>query len=132
MFGVPCPHARSASFPAVDYSADLFFRYFPGLVTLARRLAPADPLVDKIQAVISDWPLSSVGMEGVAPAPVDSFIMHPGLRQLYADRILASGASDRITHPLLAQTILVSIGAHIELSPDLAKIAQEIAASAAK
>lgn len=128
-FHVSPPKPRTSGRPEVDYSADLFLRYLPNLAKFVKLLSAEDPLLKKIRGIAEAWPLSSVGMQdfSLTPAPVDSFVAHAGLRQLYVDRIFATGDLGRINHPAIAATILASLGAHPELSPEIAKAAREIA-----
>ncbi len=109
-----CPQARS---PAVHYSADLVLRYLPDLLAAARRLAAGDPLTDALIRLAQEWPLSSVGVPGLAPeglAEIDTFIGHPGLRQLYADRILQHDDTARAGHPAVRAAVAASLGQHAE------------------
>lgn len=128
----PCP--RAPGHPEVDYSADLFLSYLPGLAKFAKRLAADDPLLEKIRAIGTEWPLSSVGMEDIeaSPGSVETFINHAGLRQLYVDRIFAAEETARVNHPLVAETVLASLGAHPELSPAIADAARKIAGNGAE
>src|SRR5438105_3892511 len=48
------------------YSVDLFLRFLPDVERLARGLGQDDPLVGRLRAIAGQWPLSSVGMSGVA------------------------------------------------------------------
>ncbi len=86
---IRCPSERSAS---VDYSADLFLRYLPNVHAIAKRAAGDDPLVALIEQFAAEWPLSSIGIDGIEPGPVDSFVQDFSLRQLYVDRIIAHNA----------------------------------------
>jgi hypothetical protein len=126
LFETGCPKPRSAGQPGIDYSADLFLRYLPQLVDFVKRLAPGDPLVEKLREVAASWPLSSVGMDGLVPATIGTFVGHPGLRQLYVDRIMATGDTGRVNDPAVAETILASLGAHPELSSEMAKCAERL------
>lgn len=118
VFSVSCPKPRS---PEVDYSADLFLRYLPDLVKVVERLAADDPLLAHLRQLGADWPLSSVGVKGLSLAPIDPFIDHPGLRQLYVDRILATGDTSRLPDGRVALAVRSALGAYPELSPRVAK-----------
>jgi hypothetical protein len=122
VFAVRCPAEPS---PRTDYSADLFFRYLPGVADFIERLSPGDPLLARVASLAAEWPLSTPGMKlaGAATAErVEAFIGHAGLRRLYADRVLAAGDASRLgEHPKLAEALREAIGAHPELAPDLAE-----------
>jgi hypothetical protein len=114
---VPCPEPRG---PSVDYSVDLVFRFLPGLVAMARRVEQGDPLVAVLLTLAQRWPLSSVGIDGVGAVEPEPFLGHPGLCQLYADRILATGDTSRLNHPAVREALQVSLGAFPELAPPIA------------
>lgn len=107
--GRPCPRPKS---PSAHYSADLFFRYLPGLFVIVQRLAAEDPLLASIRRLAADWPLSSFGIDSIPNPDIDSFIDHPGMRQTYVDRILAHRAIDRLTDPRLIEAARAAIGDH--------------------
>jgi hypothetical protein len=113
---VPCPEPRN---PGSDYSVDLIFRYLPDVIALARQICPGDPLLTGLLQLASQWPLSSVGVAGVDGVIVDSFIEDASLRQLYADRILATGDFARANDDRVAQSIQESLGGYHELCPEL-------------
>lgn len=118
VFSQTCPKLRS---PEVDYSADLFLRYLPDLVNLVERLAADDPLAAHLRQLGADWPLSSVGIKGLSIASIGSFIDHPGLRQLYVDRILATCDTSRLSDTQVAEAVRSALGAYPELSTTVAK-----------
>jgi hypothetical protein len=112
----PCPHTPS---PAVDYSVDLVFRFLPDLLTLTRRVSHNDPLVAELLALGQAWPLSSVGMEGIGAVEVAHLLTHPGLRQLYVDRILLTGDVSRLNDAAVRAAAKAALGAYPELAPAL-------------
>ncbi len=112
------PVARS---PAVDWSVDVVLRQLPEVFRLARHLSPNDPLVKELQALAAVWPLSSVGITGLENLDLDSFIGHPALRQLYADRILAAEDVSRLGAPRCDAVLREALGAYHELSPTIAR-----------
>lgn len=114
----PCPEARSAS---ADWSADLLLRYLPGTYQLARHLSPSDPLLRELRFLAVSWPLSSVGIPGLGALDLTPFWDHPGLRQLYLDRILLTGDTSRLGDPQVDEGLRVLLGAHPELSPQIAR-----------
>jgi hypothetical protein len=120
-FSVPCPAAPSS---AADYSADLFLRHLPALWKFTERLSPGDPLLAEIVRFSSGWPLSSVGMKLVAPPDagrVAIFAENPGLRRVYADRIIALEDVSRLAVPAVDRAVRDALGAHPDLSPVIAR-----------
>lgn len=113
----PCPAAAS---PAVCYGVDLAFRFLPDLLRLARSLSDADPLLEVLQCWAAEWPLSSVGISGVTPGPIDDFFHDPALRMLYLDRIIRCGDAGRLDDPRVAAAAAAVLGAHPELAPRIA------------
>lgn len=114
----PCPVPRS---PSVDYSADLFFHHLPELLKIATRLAPDDPLVTHIQRIGGEWPLSSPGMflekwHGLRP-----ILQSPALLLAYADRILETEDLSRLDEPVVRRAVEDALGAHVTLSPKVAR-----------
>ena len=117
MLREPCPAQASA---AADYSVDLLFRFLPDLVALARRVSRGDPLVEELLALARAWPLSSVGIEGVGAVDPARLLAHPGLRQLYVDRILATGDAARLNDDTVRTAVKTALGAFPELAPGIA------------
>jgi hypothetical protein len=109
-----CPEPHS---PSADYSVDLVFQYLPDVMAIAKRLSSADPLVRELLVLARAWPLSSVGVENIEKVSIDSFIDHPGLRQLYVDRILARSDMKRMGDSRVNLAIKEALGAFPELSP---------------
>ena len=114
----PCPAAESAS---RHYSADVMLVFLPDLIRQATRAAADDPLVARLRLLAAQWPLSSVGVEKTEPQHVDELAAHPGLLQLYVDRILAKKDWPRLGHPAVRTAALSSLGAHAHQWPEAAK-----------
>jgi hypothetical protein len=112
-----CPVVRS---PAVAYSVDLTFRFLPDLIGMTRNVASGDPLLQSLLQLARDWPLSSVGVEGVESVDTSHFINNACLRQLYVDRVLERKDFTRLGSPEVNQAIQQALGAHEELSPVIA------------
>lgn len=113
----PCPNGEAAS---LHYSVDLAFRFLPDFAVLAHGAASDDPLLALLRDFGRGWPLSSVGMKGLAgdsvhPLRMAEVLNHPGLRQLYVDRVLAKEDLERAREPQTNQAIRAAIGAHPEL-----------------
>ena len=117
-FKQACPQAHS---PKTDYSVDLVFRYLPDLVGMTRALATGDPLLQELLKLGKDWPLSSVGISGIENVDLKSFIDHPALRQLYADRIIARADTSRLGDPQLDFAVKEALGDYPDLSAPIAK-----------
>ncbi len=108
--------------PGTAWSVDLTFRHLPDVLRLARGLAEGDPLVECLRSLARDWPLSSVGVPGLAPVEAAPFIDHPGLRRLYADRILARRDASRLDDPRAAAAVREAVGAFPALAGSLATV----------
>ncbi|MEZ0388725.1 MAG: hypothetical protein ACAI34_16755 [Verrucomicrobium sp.] len=114
----PVPHS-----PSVDYSVDLFLQYLPEIHQIASRLASEDPLVRQLVQLGSGWPLSSVGIPLPQPATLNlkPLFRSPALVSLYADRILQTGDTSRLTVPEVTEAVTEALGAFPELSPKVAQ-----------
>ena len=115
---VPCPEPRS---PSTDWSADLTLRHLPRLFQLARHLSNADPLVQRIREIAAAWPLSSVSVPGLEHLQLDSFVGHPVLRRLYADRIVEHGDASRLGDERVDNMLRADLGVHRDLAPSIAE-----------
>jgi hypothetical protein len=104
---------------ADHYSADLTFRFLPDVWRLAKEAAEGDPLVTTIRQLAARWPLSSVGIPGLAAPAIDGIAEHPSLRTLYVDRIIERRDQSRLSNPRIREAFLTAIGAHRELAPQL-------------
>ena len=124
------PEFAGPATPAAHYSADLLLRHLPDLLTLARALAPADALVQRLLRTLADWPLSAVGapLAAADPAPV---LAHPGLRRQYADRVIGARDLVRARQPGAAEVVAEALGQFAaELWPEFTQLAPPAAAAA--
>jgi MoxR-vWA-beta-propeller ternary system protein len=112
-----CPKERG---PETDWSVDLTLRHLPKLFLLARHLSNADPLLGQMKAIGGSWPLSSVGMSGLESFSLESFILDPGLRRLYCDRIIAAADLTRLGDSRVDDVLRADVGIHRELAPAFA------------
>jgi hypothetical protein len=112
-----CPEPRG---PETDWSVDLTLHHLPNLFRLARHLSNADPLLEQMRKLATDWPLSSVGIAGLENLQIASFVGHPALGRLYADRIISAGDTSRLGEPRLDDLLRADLGIHHELAPGIA------------
>ena len=124
-FSEPCPEPPNAA--ATVYSADLVFRFLPDLVKLAQRIERGDPLVLELTKLARDWPLSSAGIADVGEVDATPLLAHPSLRQLYVDRILATGDVARLKDPAVRQAAQSSLGIFPALAPTIAAALEKTA-----
>lgn len=101
--------------PETMYSADLTLRYLPDLLKLAKGLAPDDVLVTSLKHTLSQWPFSSVGLEGMEESNPDVVLENPSLAYAYIDRIIKSKDLKRAGNEQLAGLIREVLGAHTQL-----------------
>jgi len=114
---VTCPEPRG---PETDWSADLVLHHLPVLFQFARHLSNADPLLQQMKQIAAVWPLSSVGIVGLGNLPLNSFVGHPVLARLYADRIIAAADTSRLGDPRIDDLLRADLGIHRELAPVIA------------
>lgn len=111
----------------VHYSVDFTFRFLPDIEKSVRVASAKDPLLDILREWAMAWPLSSVGIPDLDAISIDGFASHPGLMQLYVDRVLTARDKSRSTNPMIQQQILASVGVHRSLATgfDLGEIQQD-------
>jgi hypothetical protein len=112
----PCPPGP----PAVrHWSVDLTFVFLPDLMLLARSASESDPLLVHLRQWAADWPLSSIGVKGICPRNVAEIAAHPGLLQLYVDRMLAKKDWSRLESEPVKEAVRQSLGVHVSQWPEL-------------
>lgn len=86
-----CLTLSAPRYPAQHLSGDLLLRFLPQLQRRARAIAPDDPLTTNLTRVLREWPLAGV-LSDIADAPLTGldFGGHPGLRLLYAERLVGN------------------------------------------
>jgi hypothetical protein len=99
--------------PSVIYSADLIFRYLPVLTQLAKGLAPADKLVEKLKKIAIQFPFSSVGMDLDNEMNDSAIFLHPSLKYAYFDRILRHKDKSRVVNATVKNHIYEVTGEHL-------------------
>ncbi|MFO0956139.1 MAG: hypothetical protein U0800_01590 [Isosphaeraceae bacterium] len=79
-----------AALPSDHFSADLTFRYLPGVYRRARAIDLRDPLAEIVAGLLRDWPLSGVlaGLDDGPTRPPD-FGDQAGIAMMYAERFAA-------------------------------------------
>lgn len=103
------------------WSADLTLRFLPDLLRNASVASEQDPLVTHLKSLAIQWPLSSVGIEGVVPQHVEELAASPSLLHFYVDRILARKDFHRLQYPAAREAARRAIGIHTELWTELTK-----------
>ena len=107
----------SADPPSLHYSVDLTFRFLPDVIKQAQTASGQDPLVEHLLQLARQWPLSSVGVAGVADVNVDAVVGHPCLLRMYADRIIATRDWTRLIAPRVREAVQCAVGLFPELAP---------------
>lgn len=110
----PPPETLTA---AAQFSADLTLRHLPALHRIALALAPGDPLLAALRALAAACPLSSPGFspDENFPPSADPLAWarlqeHPGLRQLFLDRVAAHADRAWMEIPDIAAAIAHALG----------------------
>jgi hypothetical protein len=119
----PCPSTGSSH--SVCYSVDLAFSYLIDVISLARGIAPGDPLVHGLLSLARAWPLSSVGVRDVDPIDISDFVENASLMQLYVDRIIQHKDISRLDHPRVAEEVRRSLGMYGSLVREVAAALEE-------
>ena len=111
-----CPEPAN---PATHYSVDLTLRYLPDLLGLARRVSERDALVEQLLELGADWPLSSIGIDGIAVHDPGPILDDPCLLRMYADRMIQKRDLSRLNDERVREAARRAIGAFPELAPDV-------------
>ena len=119
--------AAVPAFPnaAAQFSADLALQHLPALFRMAQALAPGDPLLAALRQLAAHVPLSAVGLPpeensppSADPAAWAALQEHPGLHQLFLDRIVLRQAREWLVFPNVSTALQDSLGACVrELAP---------------
>jgi hypothetical protein len=111
--------------PSVDraYSVDLLMRYLPDVSRMAKGVGESDPLVKHLQQAGARWPLSSVGMAGIAcdTGELDLILKNACLRQLYVDRIIQRTDISLLGPAAVRDAVTSALGVHPSLAPEIAR-----------
>ncbi|MGN7819396.1 hypothetical protein ACTJJB_04655 [Chitinophaga sp. 22536] len=109
------PKHPGAAGPEAVYSADLCLRYLPDLLSMARDLTPADPLVQRLTETAAQWPFSSTGMNIFPVTPLTAITGHPSLLLAYTDRVIASKDTGRCSNPTVMTAVKAALGNYADL-----------------
>lgn len=101
--------------PAAVFSADLCLRYWPDLHRMARARSEDDILVVCMRSMAERFPFSAAGLR-VRADPGHVVMRHPGLRQMYAERLMAQADTAGLAAPGLRDFILSKLGLHPDVS----------------
>lgn len=110
---------------AAAFSVDLAFQHLPEIYRLAKAASVNDPLVAKLETLAVQWPLSAVGVAGIACDLPEYLANHSGMRQYFTDRIIARGDYDRLNHPALIRCARQALGAYPDLDLQLHQYLQD-------
>ena len=111
--------------PDQHYSVDLVLRFLPQVSERASRISDTDPLLEILKTIGTDWPLSSVGMPGLAITTLPIGIQHPSLWRLYVDRVISRKDKSRLNIASVSDAVAAAIGPFSSLAPELAGILQQ-------
>lgn len=111
--------------PEQHYSVDLVLRFLPQVSERASRISETDPLLEILKTIGTDWPLSSVGMPGLAITTLPIGIQHPSLWRLYVDRVISRKDKSRLNIASVSDAVAAAIGPFSSLAPELAGILQQ-------
>ncbi|MEM7391888.1 MAG: hypothetical protein AAF492_06020 [Verrucomicrobiota bacterium] len=122
---LPCPREPD---PASSYSADLSFRFLPGLIALTSQLARKDPLVERLLEFARSWPLSSVGTRdlGKEEFELGPIMSDPCLKQVYLDRIYETRDRSRLHQPEVCDLMKRNFGGTLERYPEWMDVMAEV------
>ncbi|MBM4077860.1 MAG: hypothetical protein FJ267_19700 [Planctomycetes bacterium] len=98
------------------YSVDLVFRFLPDLVRIVKGMNSSDPLLERLKEWGRQWPLSSVSIPDLLVTEIEPILADRCLSQLYADRIIESGSTDRLNDPRVREMIRGQFGAYLEMN----------------
>lgn len=114
----PCSAPRR---PETEWSVDLTMCHLPALFRLARHLSNGDPLVEEIRRLGAEWPLSSVGIDGLNTIRAGACLDHPALLRLYADRVIAAADVSRLGDDRLDRRLQADLAMHHDLAPAISR-----------
>lgn len=108
------PYDGTAS-PAAIYSADLCLLQLPNLLSLAKALAPDDPLVLHLKETLKLWPFSAAEIDLLQEAGIAPVLKDPCLQRVYIDRIIDSGNIKKASREPIQTLVRETLGDHASL-----------------
>lgn len=109
------PAYEGAQTPEVIYSVDLSFRHLQSLLSLAKGLAPEDPLVLHLRETLRTWPYSSAAMDLEDEPDVTVIFSDASLKHAYVDRIIESGQVKKAGIEPIQSQVKEALGDHAAL-----------------
>ena len=101
--------------PEVVFSADLCLKYLADTIHLAKGLAPADYLVEKLYTTARHWPFSSAAMQLENVVNEEILFKDPSLKLAYLDKIILAKNKTRFGNKFVSNGILEVLGNHSTL-----------------
>ena len=99
--------------PAAALSADLTLRFLPEILRHLHLIAPDDPLIPLLAAFAPRWPYSFLLQTEIQELADMQWLMDDScLRQLFADRVIATQNHVLARHPSVQPLVLASLGLH--------------------
>lgn len=105
---------RLLTTPESHFSADLCLHHLPALREIVLKIADGDPLLELIDDLALQAPLSSVSLPLESIPDLAVLNQHPGLAQLHAERVVSRSDSNRATDPSVSDLIHTMVGKHGE------------------
>lgn len=97
--------SRPLATPEAHFSADLCLHHLPALREIVLKIADGDPLLQLIDRLALQVPLSSVGLPLESIPDLSIINQHPGLTQLHAERVVNLSDSARAADPSVSDLI---------------------------
>ena len=98
------------------YSGDLCLCFMKDVLRLAAAASENDPLNDGIRTLMTDWPLSAVGLEcAVVPGP--GVMENKTLRLMYLDRVVKHNDRQALQDDIVKNGLQDAVGIHTQLLP---------------
>jgi hypothetical protein len=98
--------------PSAHFSSDLCLQHLPAIRELIIRIADGDPLLQLVDILGLQTPLSSVGLTLKESPNLNVINQHPGLAQFHAERVVRLSDRTRAAAPLVSKIIQAMAGAH--------------------
>lgn len=107
------PKSPSTLTATAVLSADLTLRFLPQMVRKLKELDIEDELIPYLEELLAKWHFSGIDHEINNEAlNFGEMMAHPGVRQIYVDRVIACKNHTRAMHPVLQPWIKATLGIH--------------------